>query len=74
MAKPKFKVGDRVIIKDTRHVAEVVEVEYNNYSSRYIVRFLDGRVPYCWLMDENNLELAKNALQRLKERYGKAQV
>ena len=71
MAKSKFKIGDRVIIKNTRHVAEVVEVEYNNYTSRYTVHFLDGRFPHCLLMNENNLELAKNALQRLKERYAK---
>ena len=68
----KFKIGDKVVTKDTCIIAEVVEVECNDYASRYTVHFSDGRVPHRWLMAEGNLEKVKNALQRLKERYAKS--
>jgi hypothetical protein len=74
MVKHKFKVGDRVwVIGPTWDfvVGELAKVEsLSGLYGYYYITDLEGRtspVPY----DERYLELAKNALQRLKERYRK---
>jgi hypothetical protein len=80
MVKHKFKVGDRVRIQEAVYnaplgggtITTVIGVGLNAWDGGPLYRLLgcgDCGFPEGWI----DL-MPKNALQRLKERYGKAQV
>jgi hypothetical protein len=78
MEKRKFKIGDRVQVKNlpiahTNRVGVIVSTQVFNYlypEVRYWVNFLDRPVAIGWRYSEHELELYSNPLQRLKDRYG----
>ena len=80
MEKPKFKIGDRVRIKNLQiaHANRVgviittqtIRLDWES-PHRYWINFLDRPVAIGWRYSEHELELELNALQKLKRRYAK---
>jgi hypothetical protein len=86
MEKRKFKVGDKVIVIRDNHclcghgigdvgiVYDIANSPGLDYGGPIQIRFLNTQqTEYCYYMP-GEIAHYPNALQRLKERYGKAKV
>jgi hypothetical protein len=70
MEKRKFRVGDRVIIRNTQREGVIA----NFWGGNYDVEFHTAGCTHCWNITEEELDQVENALQRLKRKYAKAKI